>query len=53
MGYTFDEEMRKKLAKAVKTYEENSQARAGLNAVIMEIQKPLKDKLDKIREIIK
>lgn len=52
MGYTFDEEMRKKLVEAVKVYEVNPQARAKLNAVIMEIQKPLIDKLNKIRDIL-
>lgn len=52
-GYTFDEEMREKLAKAVEAYLKDNQARAKLNAVIMEIQQPLIDKLDAIREIVK
>lgn len=52
MGYTWDEEMREKLVEAALKYKENPQARAPLNAIIMEIQKPLKNKLDAIRAVL-
>lgn len=52
MAYVFDEETREKLVEAALKYKENPQARAPLNAIIMEIQKPLKDKLDAIQAVL-
>lgn len=52
-GYTFDDKMRKKLVKAVKKYEEsNGTNRSDLNSIIMEIQQPVIDVLNKVRELV-
>lgn len=48
-GYTFNDEIRPKLLEAAREYEANPQSRTKLNAVIMEIQRPLIEKLDKVR----
>lgn len=52
MGYYFNDEMREKLVEATKEYEQDKSKRTKLNAIIMEIQKPLKDKLDAIQVVL-
>lgn len=51
-GYTFDAEMRDELVEAVLKYKENIQDRADLNKMIMKIQQPYIDKLDRIKEVL-
>lgn len=46
-GYTFDQQTRDKLSKAVETKDNTT-----LNKIIMEIQQPVIDKLDQIRAIL-
>lgn len=51
-GFSFDNELREKLVKAALEYQKDPNKRAPLNEIIMEIQKPLKDKLDQVRRLV-
>jgi hypothetical protein len=51
-GYTWDNELREKIVKAVIASQKHGDYVA-INKVIMEIQKPFIETIDRIREIIK
>lgn len=51
-GYTWDNEMRDTIVKAVVASQKHGDYVA-INKVIMEIQKPFIETIDKIREIVK